>query len=225
MLQIDQENSLQSRVEVKEASRQTFYARHGKRALDVVVGASLLFLTAPVILVLATLVVLTSRCHPFYTATRVGKDGNTFRLWKLRTMVYDADRLLAQWRETPEFQREYVKSFKLQGDRRITRVGRILRRTSLDELPQLWNVVKGDMSLVGPRPIVQEELLQYGPHADRLLSVRPGLTGPWQLNGRNDIGYPERIWVELRYCNSSTVFEDLILVARTVLVPFRLSGH
>ncbi len=226
MVQIDQEIVRPGEAVLEEPSSRTWYQRYGKRGLDLAMGVALLLLTVPLVLVLAVLVALTSGWPPFYVATRIGRDGKPFRLLKLRTMVRGADRSLEQWRVTdPEFEQDYVTGFKVQADSRVTLVGRILRRTSFDELPQLWNVVKGDMSLVGPRPIIEDELLQYGPHADTLLSVRPGLTGPWQLNGRNRIGYPERVWVELRYCNSSTFFGDLILLARTVVVPFRLSGR
>jgi undecaprenyl-phosphate galactose phosphotransferase len=147
-------------------------------------------------------------------------------MWKLRSMVRNADAVLLQWRRTQQsFDAEFTKGFKIQADPRITPLGRFLRKSSLDELPQLWNVVRGDMSLVGPRPIVEDELRHYGQHADLMLSVRPGITGRWQLNGRNDITYPERVWVELECCNSSTLLGDLSLLAQTTLTPIRFNGR
>lgn len=226
MVQIDREILRQGEAALEQVDDETFYRAYGKRAFDLVLGTVLFLLAVPVILILALIVAVTSGWPPFYMATRVGKDGKTFRLWKLRTMVRDADRVLGTWRaDVPDFEDQFVTGFKVQSDPRITLVGQFLRRTSLDELPQLWNVVRGDMSLVGPRPVVQDELSHYGPYRDRFLSVRPGLTGRWQVNGRNRITYPDRVWVELECCASSTLRGDLVLLAKTMIVPFRLSGH
>jgi lipopolysaccharide/colanic/teichoic acid biosynthesis glycosyltransferase len=176
----------------------------------------LLALAAPLILVLALLVTATSGFSPFYAATRVGKDGLPFRMWKLRTMVKDADSRLRRWRdEQTQEAIEFDRSFKLRDDPRVTRLGRILRKTSLDELPQLLNVVRGEMSLVGPRPIVVDELCQYGIDQGSLLSVRPGVTGLWQVKGRNAIDYPERTRLELEYIDRLSLLEDVRLLALT----------
>jgi lipopolysaccharide/colanic/teichoic acid biosynthesis glycosyltransferase len=197
-------------------TQRSFYRRFGKRILDVTLGLALLLIAAPVILGLALAVGVTSGFPPFYAATRVGKDGLPFRMWKLRSMVKGADAVLRRWRD--EGTREgsaYAHSYKLRDDPRVTPLGRLLRKTSLDELPQLWNVVRGDMSLVGPRPIVLEELEKYGTESDLLLSVRPGVTGLWQVEGRNDIDYPRRAHVELDYVARVSLLEDVRLLVRT----------
>jgi len=179
-------------------------------------GLLLLVLAAPLILVLALLVTATSGFSPFYAATRVGKDGLPFRMWKLRTMVKDADSHLRRWRdEQTQEAVEFNQRYKLRDDPRVTRLGRILRKTSLDELPQLLNVVRGEMSLVGPRPIVVDELFQYGAEQGTLLSVRPGVTGLWQVKGRNAIDYPERAHLELEYVDRLSLLEDMRLLALT----------
>lgn len=215
-----------ARIDGVDAPRPTFYQAYGKRALDLILGAVLLALAAPVILVLAGLVALSCGGRPFYSSERVGRSGRHFRLWKLRTMVADADELLQQWRASdPGFDHEFRSCFKLADDPRITHLGRFLRCTSLDELPQLWSVLRGDMSLVGPRPVVVEELSHYGPDVDLLLSTRPGLTGQWQVHGRGAVNYPERAWMELRGCASSSFLDDCALLAQTLLVPFRLTGR
>ncbi|OYV74318.1 MAG: hypothetical protein B7Z72_00415, partial [Gemmatimonadetes bacterium 21-71-4] len=173
-----------------------------KRAIDVVGAAVGLVVMAPVLLVLMALIRLESAGWPIFAHRRVGYRGQPFRCLKLRTMRADAEELL---RRDPAMYREYVRNhYKIPEDRdpRTTRLGKFLRRTSLDEVPQLWNVLIGEMSLVGPRPVVDEELRLYGGSADLLLSVRPGITGAWAVNGRHDIGYPERCGMELGYVRS-----------------------
>ncbi len=206
--------------------RRGLYASAGKRALDLVVGVPLLLLALPMIGVLAILVLRYSGWPPFHVCERVGRGGRTFRMWKLRTMVPDAGAILDRWLvEDPEIGREFRVDFKLADDPRITSVGRWLRATSLDELPQLWNVVRGDISLVGPRPVVRDELARYGGRACELLSVRPGLTGRWQVSGRNAVGYPRRAEIELSYAESLSFREDVRILARSVLTPFRFDGR
>ena len=116
------------------------------------------------------------------------------------------------------------EEFKLEDDPRITKLGRFLRKSSLDELPQLWNVIRGDMSLVGPRPITEDELAMYGHHAATLLSYRPGLSGSWQTNGRGQTIYPERMWAELEYCRSASLSGDVLVLLKTLAMPFRYNG-
>ena len=205
--------------------RPGFYRQYGKRALDLTLGLALLLLALPLILVLACLVVVTSGWSPFYVATRLGRDGKEFRLLKLRTMIRDAENYLVHWqRWNPQLAREYEANFKLQEDPRITPLGRFLRRASLDELPQLWNVVRGEMSLVGPRPIVQDELRHYGTNARLLLTARPGMTGRWQVEGRGSVSYPERAMFELETCAEVHLTSGLATLARTAGVVLRLTG-
>ena len=206
-------------------ARPTLYVRFGKRALDLVIGVPLLVAALPAIVLLAAVVVATSGWPPFYRSRRVGRGGREFGMWKLRTMVRDAEAQIRSWRESdPSLLAEYSHNFKVRDDPRVTAFGRWLRRTSLDELPQLWNVVKGDMSLVGPRPIVADELRHYGREASTLLSVRPGITGMWQLNGRGRISYPERTLLELDCCQSLGLRRDLSMLVRTLTAPFRFDG-
>ena len=136
----------------------------------------------------------------FFGHVRVGKDGVPFRCWKVRTMVVDAqEKLEAHLKCNPEAAKEWTQDHKLSNDPRITRYGNVLRRTSLDELPQILNVIKGEMSFVGPRPIVEDELVRYGPFKGTYLSMRPGITGLWQVSGRDDISYDERVDLDLIY--------------------------
>jgi len=206
---------------------QSLYGRAGKRAFDLIASLILLLALSPVILVLAAAVAVTSGFPVFYGGTRIGKDGRSFRMWKLRTMVTDAEALIEQWKQKgTEEGVIYLQSYKLRKDPRITPLGRFLRKTSLDELPQLWNVVMGDMSLVGPRPIVETEIHKYGEDADAFLSVRPGITGLWQVSGRNDIDYPERADVELEYVWRLSLRQDAAVLLKTVpVLLFKRNGR
>ena len=183
-----------------------------KTTLDKVLGSALLLAAAPAIGVAALAVRLTSAGPAFYRQTRVGVDGQTFTLWKLRSMYVDADArreaYLAQTdRDGP--------MFKMRRDPRVTAVGRILRRYSIDELPQLWNVVNGDMSLVGPRPPLEAEVATYADHVHRRLHVRPGLTGLWQVSGRADLSWEESVRLDLRYVDNWSLAMDLLILWKT----------
>jgi lipopolysaccharide/colanic/teichoic acid biosynthesis glycosyltransferase len=187
-----------------------------KRGMDIVGAAVGLVVCAPLLLVLMALIRLESAGWPIFAHERVGYRGRRFRCLKLRTMRSDAELTL---RADAALYAEYVANhYKIPEDRdpRTTRIGRFLRRTSLDELPQLWNVLIGEMSLVGPRPVVAEELKLYGDSADVLLSVRPGITGAWAVNGRHEVGYPERCDIELQYIRQRTLVNDTRILARTL---------
>lgn len=220
-----------SALEIHRASaesqrpQETAYARHSKRLLDLAIGIPLLIAGLPLVLILAVIVVATTGWPAFYRGERLGQGGVPFRIWKLRTMVRSAESHLDHWlQENPSLSDAYFQSFKLRDDPRITRVGAFLRKTSLDELPQLWNVVAGDMSLVGPRPIVRAELSHYGDSAAALLYVRPGLTGAWQVGGRNDIEYPERTWVELDYVATLSFLNDMQILVLTLPALLKRKG-
>jgi exopolysaccharide production protein ExoY len=192
-----------------------------KRAIDVVVAAIGILICAPLMALLALAIRLESRGSPVFRHERVGYRGKPFLCLKLRTMRVDAEERL---RSDPAMYDLYRRHhFKIPDDRdpRVTRVGRFLRRTSLDELPQLWNVLMGEMSLVGPRPVVEEELVWYGEHQDIVLSVRPGITGAWAVNGRQSLGYPERCATELSYVRQWTVGGDMQILMRTAAVLAR----
>ncbi|MGD9864185.1 MAG: sugar transferase, partial [Pseudodonghicola sp.] len=180
-------------------------------------------ITLPVIL-LCALALWIEGGQPFYWQPRLGRGGRKFRLMKLRTMVRDADARLAEYlANDPAMRAEWNANQKLRNDPRITRVGALLRATSLDELPQLWNVLTGEMSLVGPRPMMPEQLGLYG-DASCYLSVKPGITGLWQVSTRNEKGFSYRAHVDAVYCRSMSLWQDLSLMVRTIGVVVRRTG-
>jgi len=200
-------------------------ARDGvKRAFDLSVVAVTSPLWGPLMLALAGMIRLTSKGNAFYGHERVGRGGRTIKCLKLRTMVADADvRLAALLAADPELAEEFARTFKLKDDPRVTRMGRFLRKTSLDELPQLINVLKGEMSLVGPRPITEDEMRRYGQYMPIVLSARPGMTGLWQVSGRNDVSYATRVALDVQYAFGQSLGSDLSILARTFVRVFRPS--
>jgi Undecaprenyl-phosphate galactose phosphotransferase WbaP len=193
------------------------WAQRAKRVLDVaaiLVGGALVL---PLLLVLSLLVWLESGGSVFYADRRMGRDGKLFWCVKFRTMVPDAEALLQRMlAENAEMREEYLKYHKLRHDPRVTRVGRFLRKTSLDELPQLWNVLRGEMSLVGPRPYLPRESTDIGATQNEILRVTPGITGPWQVSGRNHTSFGERVRMDACYVRDWSVWLDLVLLARTI---------
>ncbi len=188
-----------------------------KRLFDVAFSLLILILFSPLYLLLALLIASSSTGPIFYVQERVGKDHKPFSCIKFRTMVNDADKILPEIIATlPQLQQEFEANFKLKQDPRITRIGRFLRLTSIDEFPQLWNVLKGDMSIVGPRPLVTKELPRYGYHIDKILTIRPGITGLWQVSGRNDMPYNRRVRIDLYYVKSHNLWLDLCLIVKTI---------
>jgi exopolysaccharide biosynthesis polyprenyl glycosylphosphotransferase len=188
----------------------------GKRILDVVGAAGLLAVFAPVMVGVAVLIKWLDPGPTVFSQNRLGRGGKPFRIYKFRSMRKDAEEVL---RRDPALHARYVANdFKLpeHEDPRISPLGRILRKTSLDELPQLWNVLKGDMSLVGPRPIVPAEIDNYQPYADLFLTVRPGLTGFWQVSGRSAVSYPERAFLDLDYIANHSLAVDVSILLLTV---------
>src|SRR5215216_4474774 len=193
------------------------WAQRLKRVLDV--GATLIggALILPLLLTLSLLVWMESGRPLFYSDMRLGRDGKLFSCVKFRTMVPDAEALLQQMLATDaKMREEYFKYHKLRYDPRVTRVGRFLRKTSLDELPQLWNVLRGEMSLVGPRPYLPRESEDIGATQSEILRVTPGITGPWQVAGRNHTSFSERVQMDAGYVRDWSVWLDLVLLARTV---------
>ena len=213
----------------EEASATTGVARArvqtgAKRTLDIVGALVLIVLTLPTMLLVAAAVFITDPGPVVFRQRRLARDGGSFRIWKFRTMVVDAEERL---HGDPALYRQYLENHhKLPAhiDPRITRVGRLLRSTSLDELPQLFNVLAGSMSLVGPRPVLRSELLNYGAGAEQLLSVRPGMTGLWQVSGRSRVGYPERAEIDLDYASRWTIGMDIGILLRTVVTVGRRTG-
>ena len=192
------------------------WARRAKRALDLfgVVGGGLLI--SPLVLAMVALIKLDSPGPAFYKHKRLGAAGEHFDCWKFRTMRADAERLLTELLQSdPNLQAEWERNHKLRKDPRITRVGRFLRRTSLDELPQIWNVLRGEMSLVGPRPIVDAEVHRYKETYRLYQRVTPGITGLWQVSGRSDTSFEERVAMDAYYAHNWSVWLDLVILART----------
>lgn len=188
-----------------------------KRVFDIVGALSLLILFSPLFLFIATAIKRHDGGRVTYSQKRVGQNGQTFRIIKFRTMAPDAEERLQKWRrEQPELYEEYAKTFKLRDDPRITAPGKWLRKTSLDELPQLVNVLRGEMSLVGPRPVVEQELRDYyGSAAQLYVRVRPGLTGLWQVSGRSDTSYEERVIFDEWYVLNWSFWYDIVILIQT----------
>ncbi len=184
-----------------------------KRAFDVVLCGLLILVTGPIVFVSAVIVRMTSPGPVFFRQTRVGRDGDPFTIFKLRTMVEDAESMLPDLRRDNELD---GPMFKIEHDPRITAIGRVLRRTSIDELPQLWNVLRGDMAMVGPRPALPTEAAEWPPHAFQRLRVKPGLTGMWQVTGRNHTQFDEYLRLDLYYVDNWSLITDLAIIAKTV---------
>ena len=203
--------------EIRPLILKTLHGKRAKRMFDIAFSLAVLILFSPVYLLLSMLIALSSEGPIFYVQERIGKNHKRFGCIKFRTMIANADEALVEIMETsPQMRQEFEDNFKLKYDPRITWIGQILRVTSLDEFPQFWNVLRGDMSVVGPRPLVVEELPKYGQHIDRILTSRPGITGLWQVSGRNDIPYPQRVRMDLYYVNSRNFWLDLRLIVRTI---------
>ena len=208
-------------VQGKEVSG--IYQARIKRALDILAILICLPLVLPVLIGLA-LAVAFQGGNPFYRQARVGLGGRTFTMWKLRTMVPNADAALATYLQAnPAARAEWARTQKLKDDPRITPLGAVLRRTSLDELPQLWNVLKGEMSLVGPRPMLPEQQGLYPGTA--YYAMLPGITGFWQVSSRNESAFAERAYYDTRYHRSLSFWTDLRTLLATVRVVTRATGH
>jgi exopolysaccharide production protein ExoY len=187
-----------------------------KRGFDVVVAAIGLVALSPLLLMLALLVKLSDGGRIFYGHRRVGRDGNSFLCLKFRTMAENGDEILAAYLErNPQLRQEWLATRKLQNDPRITPVGSVLRKLSLDELPQLINILRGEMSFVGPRPVVEDELELYGAAVECYLKSRPGLTGLWQISGRNDVSYSARVAFDRHYVENWSFAFDLVIIVKT----------
>ena len=188
-----------------------------KRVFDVSVALVLAVLLAPLLLLILVSIKTADKGPAIFKQKRIGRNGEEFRCWKFRTMIVDSDKVLSEILATnPVAAAEWAEDQKLKDDPRITSMGCFLRKTSLDELPQLWNIIKGDMSLVGPRPIVQSEVKKYGRFYRAYVSVSPGVTGLWQVSGRNDTGYAERVRLDVEYVNSMSLWNDVKILFLTI---------
>jgi exopolysaccharide production protein ExoY len=210
--------------QVRSGSGLRAYPAVAKRGLDIALVVFVLPVALPLTLLL-WLVATIEGGSGFFGHQRVGLGGRPFRCWKIRSMVRNAESILAHHLASdPAAAAEWARDQKLKKDPRVTRFGRFMRRTSLDEIPQLWNVLRGDMSIVGPRPVTAGELDRYGASARFYLQCRPGLTGLWQVNGRGSARYEDRIALDRRYAETMTLGRDLGLILRTVPVVLRRTG-
>lgn len=195
-----------------------------KRAFDIAISLIGLVVFGPLMLLIALLILVTDGRPVLFAHQRIGREGRPFDCLKFRTMARDPKRILELHLEKdPVARREWATLRKLQADPRITSIGAFLRKTSLDELPQLINVLRGDMSMVGPRPVVLAETARYGRYISYYCNTRPGLTGLWQVSGRNLTTYRRRVALDIYYCRNQNIYFDLLIVVRTV--PVILSGH
>jgi lipopolysaccharide/colanic/teichoic acid biosynthesis glycosyltransferase len=201
------------------------YANHGKRLLDLVIVTLSLPIVLPVLLLCALANLVTGNAV-FYTQLRLGRHGKIFRIWKLRTMDPRAEEMLQEiLQDDPARREEWLTTQKLKDDPRITRVGAFLRRTSLDEIPQLFNVLRGDMSLLGPRPMMLDQVEIYGPSLPIYLSLRPGVSGKWQVSERNDAHFRRRAQIDAEYARDLSLRTDLLLIWQTLRTLIRSTGY
>ena len=197
-----------------------------KRVFDVIFSLIGIILLIPLTLIIKILYILSGDFKSiFYRQERLGKNGKIIKIYKYRTMVPNAEQILKDWlKNNPEKKKEYLKDRKIDKDPRITKIGGILRKTSLDEFPQFINILLGDMSLIGPRPVVPDEVLIYGKNKTKFLSIRPGLTGYWASNGRSNISYEERMKMELYYVEHCNFLLDIQIFIDTFFAVIRKDG-
>jgi len=196
-----------------------------KRCMDLVASVVGGILLLPLLFYIAVAVKLSSRGPILYGHDRIGKDGRPFKAWKFRSMFQDSHLVLEQYLDAhPELRDEWERDHKLRFDPRVTRIGRFIRKTSLDELPQIWNVIRGEMSLVGPRPIVTAEIAKYGPYYGLYTMVTPGITGLWQVSGRNNTTYEERVQLDAYYVRNWSPWLDMYLLLRTIRIVLFADG-
>lgn len=185
-----------------------------KRFIDIIVGFIGLIICIPIFVIIGIAIKIDSKGPVFFKHRRIGKHGKKIEIYKFRTMIDNAEEAMKYF--TEEQKKEFAENFKLENDPRVTRVGKILRKTSLDELPQIINILKGEMSIIGPRPVVKSELEKYGKNQEKFLSVAPGLTGYWAANGRSDVSYEERMALELYYVDNRSLLLDLKIFVKTI---------
>jgi len=193
-----------------------------KRSLDVTLSVIALIILSPIFLIIAAIIKLDSKGPVFFIHKRIGKDGKEIGIYKFRSMVQNAEDMIAEF--TEEQKKEFRENYKLQDDPRVTKIGKILRKTSLDELPQILNILKGDLSIIGPRPVIKRELEKYENNKEKFLSVKPGLTGFWAANGRSDTTYSERVQMELYYIDHMSLKMDIKIFFKTIISVIKKEG-
>jgi len=196
-----------------------------KRLFDIIVGILGVILLIPISIIVKIISVISKDYAPiFYSHIRIGKDGKEFKLYKFRSMVPNADEVLKELLKDPKLGPEYRKNKKLKDDPRITKVGKIIRKASIDEIPQFINILKGDMSLVGNRPYLPREKEDMGKYYNDIIKTKPGLTGYWQVSGRSDVSFNKRLKLEQYYSNNYSLKLDLEIIFRTVTVVLLKKG-
>lgn len=193
-----------------------------KRIVDVILSIIGIVILSPIFLIIAILIKIDSKGKIIFKHKRIGKGGKTIYIYKFRTMVENAEELIKKFNE--EQMKEFNENFKLTQDPRITKIGKFLRKTSLDELPQIINIIKGELSIIGPRPVIDEELEKYGENKEKFLSITPGLTGYWQANGRSCTTYDERMKMELYYIDNMSIKMDIKIFFKTIVSVIKKEG-
>lgn len=193
-----------------------------KRLIDIIGSLIGIILLSPIYIIIAILIKFDSPGKIVFGHTRKGKGGKDIKVYKFRTMYSNASEIFESF--TPEQKEEYYTNFKLDNDPRVTKLGGFLRKTSLDELPQLFNILKGDMTIIGPRPIVEKEISKYGDKAEKLFSVVPGLAGYWQANGRSDTTYEERVEMDMYYIDNMSFYLDVKILFQTAISVLKGEG-
>lgn len=209
----------------KTYKKQSAWYLFWKRLTDIVLSTIALICFSPIFLVVWIMTLFGENKGPlFFKQTRIGKNGRPFKIYKFRSMIVNADEIL---HANPELYQKYVdNNYKLEPeeDPRVTKLGHWLRKTSIDEIPQFINILRGEMSIIGPRPVVKEELVEYGDRVDKFLSVKPGAMGLWQASGRSNIGYPERCDMELSYVDQASYWFDIKIMFKNIISIFKSTG-
>ena len=193
-----------------------------KRLCDIVLSSVGIIVLAPFFLLIGIAIKIDSKGSTFFIHKRIGKNGKIINIYKFRTMYEDSEDMIQKF--SKEQIEEYKENYKLKQDPRVTKIGKFLRKTSLDELPQILNILKGELSIVGPRPVVSNELEKYGPNKEKFLSIKPGLTGYWQVNGRSLTTYEERIKMELYYIENRGMWLDIKVFLKTIFSVIKKEG-
>lgn len=216
-----QDNIILTNKNIK-SDQTSIYNRYIKRFCDIFISLIGLIISLPIFLIIGILIKTESKGPVFFKHERIGKNGKVIKIYKFRTMVNDAENLMQKF--SLEQRIEFERNFKLENDPRVTKIGKALRKSSIDELPQLLNVLKGELSLIGPRPIIEEELKKYKSHQEKFLSVKPGLTGNWAANGRSCTSYEERMYMELYYIDNISFKLDVEIFFKTIQTVLKREG-
>lgn len=216
--------SVSTTIEENKNSSKMYLYLTIKRLFDIIISGISLILLSPLFLIIGIMIKVDSKGKVFYRHKRIGKNGEYIYLYKFRSMYSDSKERLEEMLKDPEIRREWEDNYKLRHDPRITKVGNILRKTSLDELPQLLNILMGDMSIVGPRPVIDSEIEKYGDLKEYFLSVTPGLTGWWACNGRSSTNYDDRKRLELYYIQHRGIMLDLKIIFKTFTAVLKRDG-